>query len=361
MTTIPSRRVCISHAADTRADAEQLEQLLRRENVAVARGSFDPPAQTILLLSPGWLESEWPQIQRHVASSSIDSLDLVARLLLLRPDSETPVPPLLRPMIEPSRRFLSPTGQRLDAAAVVRYLLHSPGSIRPAASHLRQVFVLGHPGAGKSAFCALLEKQLEARGCPSSRIDLYRYLQVLFRCDALQGNAARFAPDPDCEFTITDATMFDRSLHVMAGHLHAREAAADGIDIVELSFAHGPALTELLRSFPHSAIVHVDSSVDVCEARNASRGERLRQSLADANTSSEGFDRDPDLHYVPPDFYQNYRAAGMAMPPQLRYTAPLYFHIENHGDDLAAYHTDCVRLAEDELLPRAGVGDKITP
>jgi hypothetical protein len=359
MTTIPSRRICISHAGDTRADAEKIERLLLRENIAVTRG-FDPPAQAVLLLSPGWLESEWPRIQRHFASSSIDSLDLVARLLLLRPGSETPVPPLLRPLIEPGSRFLSGTGQHLNAAAVVRYLLHSPGRARPAASHLRQVFVLGHPGAGKSAFCALLEKQLESRGCPSSRIDLYRYLQVLFRCDALRGSIARFAPDPACEFAITDESILDRALHVMGGHLQAREAAADGIDIVELSFTHGPALAELLRSFPHSAIVHVDSSVDVCEARNASRGQLLRETLATAATTGEGFDRDPDLHYVPPGFYHKYRAAGFELPPQLR-QAPLFFRIENHGDDLAAYHADCVRLTGGELLPRAGVGDKITP
>jgi hypothetical protein len=354
MSSIQNRRICISHGADTQAEAEELERLLREQGV-VARKNFEPESPTILLLSPGWVESEWPDIERRLSSPSIDSLDLITRLLALRTAPDAFVPPLLRPIIDHGDRFFSRRERRLNASAVIRYLLHAPGHGRPARSYLRQIFVLGHPGAGKSAFCALLEKHLESRGCPSSKIDLYRYLQVLFRCDALQENTARFTPDADCEFAITDAAILDRSLHVMCGHLHAREAAADGIDIVELSFSHGPVLTDLLRTFPHSAIVHVDSPVDICEARNASRGELLRQSLARAATSSEGFDLEPDLHYVPPDFYEKYRAAGMEMPPQLRHATPLFFRIENHGENLAAYHADCVQLAEGELLPRAGV------
>ena len=224
-----------------------------------------------------------------------------------------------------------------------------------SAKPLRHVVVIGHPGAGKSVFCALLTACLAECGIEVTKIDTYAYLQGLFRRDRLCGDKRRFEPDPISEFVIKDDSIMDEALHLVGAEIRSEIAASLRFPIVELAFSERAALAALLNSLKDGALVHVDAPLDACEGRNAMRGRLVERSLR-ASSSGAAFDTDLDEHYVPPAFYDRYRAnqASWDQGARLLATAKAgrrHLHVDNADRDLPAYEAACRALIATAMLP----------
>jgi hypothetical protein len=110
-----------------------------------------------------------------------------------------------------------------------------------------------------------------------------------------------------------------------------------------------------LRALVNSAIVHVDAPLDICQIRNELRRRDLEKRLAGVEPANEAFDFDPDTHYTPPLVYERYRRDAQEWEDQTLVLALMptrgYFRIDNAGDDLAAYRTNCQNAINQYLTP----------
>jgi len=230
---------------------------------------------------------------------------------------------------------------------------------------LGYVFVVGHPGAGKSTFCRFLKDSLAGRGISVSKRSDYPFLQALFRLDLARGDTRRFDPDAKSEFKVKDLSVFDEALKLIHDEIIAAEVMPRSLRVVEFSRPHYDSsfLYYTLRALVNSAIVHVDAPLDICQIRNESRRRDLEKRLAGVEPANEAFDFDPDTHYVPPPVYERYRRDAQEWEDQTLVLALMptrgYFRIDNAGDDLAAYRTNCQNVINQYLTPLIDVPEPL--
>jgi hypothetical protein len=131
---------------------------------------------------------------------------------------------------------------------------------------------------------------------------------------------------------------------------------AGGVTIIELAFSESNALVDVIGSLPNALIVHIDAPLQACKDRNATRGAILAQHMRGAASSSEAFDTDSDVHYVPPGYYDTYArdpSKWEAGPYLLmKRFADRYYRIDNAQDHFQNYKTICESVIETIIVPR---------
>lgn len=240
--------------------------------------------------------------------------------------------------------------------------MHAGGAHLPP---LGYIFVVGHPGAGKSIFCRFLKECLAGRGISVEKRSDYPFLQALFRLDLARGDTKRFEPDTRSEFKVKDLSVYDEALKLIHDEIIAAEVAPKSLKVVEFSRPHYDSsfFYYTLQALVNSAIVHVDAPLSMCEGRNELRRRDLEKRLAGVEPANEAFDFDPDTHYVPPPVYERYRRDAQEWEDQALVLALMpargYFRIDNSDDDLPAYRTKCQGIITKSLEPLIDVPERL--
>ena len=376
--------VFVSYSHQDKAFAGQLRDRLEADGISVwidykdapwgspfpaaIEDGLDHSRHIICLMSPSWRASGWATIERY--SSMVDDPDgFIGKLLPILIDRQTDVPRFLKPLVyidcsSPgslereyprirehiiSSRRVSPTSR-----ASPPRLLESGGSELPS---LRYIFVVGHPGAGKSTFGRVLASYSQQRGLNVDRRSDYPFLQALYRLDVARGKTNRFESDARSEFTVKDPGVYDEALKLIHDEVIVVDAPANGLVIIEFSRPHYDSafLYYTMRALVNSAIVHIKAPLNVCEARNEGRRIDLEKRLAGVITSADAFDFDPDLHYVPPSVYARYESESEQRADQSLVLALMparaYVAVDNTSHDLAGYKEQCRSVVESSLRP----------
>lgn len=331
-------------------------------------------ARHIVCIASGhWGKSARTSLERYSASIK-DPVDYLGQLLPIFLSDRTTLPSFMRPLAgidcttpgSLDRQYLVIrdhilyTRQRAPKSPPT---FHSPlpkaGSRLPP---LNCVFVLGHPGAGKSTFSRVLKRSLAKRGFAVEEQSDYPFLQALFRLDVLRGNETRFDADPVSEFRIKDPAVFEEALTLIHDEVIALEPPKKTVRIIELARArYGISFLHCtLRALPNSIIVYIDAPLSTCRERNEGRRSVL-ETLSVGKTHLEDlFDRDPDMHYVPPSAYED-RNGDLEGNQFILALMPTrgFFRMENMGGDLDEYEEKCRNLAGNEILPLAEKAEEI--
>lgn len=377
--------VFISYSHEDRAFAERLEQRLELDGIstwidykdapwgkpfpASIEEGLDRARHIICLMSPSWISSTWSAIERYSAVVD-DPNGFLGKLLPILLSKETQIPRFLKPLVyidcttagaldtqySRIRDHILNTRkpQHHEAAGSLLHSLQMGGSHLPP---LGYVFVVGHPGAGKSTFCRFLRDSLARRGISVSKRSDYPFLQALFRLDLARGDTRRFESDAKSEFKVKDLSVYDEALKLIHDEIIAAEVMPRSLRVVEFSRPHYDSsfLYYTLRALVNSAIVHVDAPLDICQIRNESRRRDLEKRLAGVEPANEAFDFDPDTHYVPPLVYERYRRDAQEWEDQTLVLVLMptrgYFRIDNAGDDPVAYRTNCQNVINQYLTP----------
>ena len=151
---------------------------------------------------------------------------------------------------------------------------------------MRNIFLFGRPGCGKSIVFRTLKEQLE-KNRPSlsfDRIDDFPILKDLHDGDVKSGRTDRFVPTDDGGFKVVDSNVWDEMLKGL--NKKALEyQSKDGILAIEFSrpdYLHALTLfgEEVLKN---SVAVYVDASFDCCVRRNEERTKRAAEEGIDAH------------------------------------------------------------------------------
>ena len=230
---------------------------------------------------------------------------------------------------------------------------------------LKYVFVVGHPGAGKSTFARVLQSYGAPHGLSITKRSDYLFLQALFRLDLARGDTQRFELDAKSEFRVKDLKVYDEALKLVHDEIIGTRVPQDELRVVEFSRPHYDSsfLYYTMRALVNSAIVHINAPLDTCIARNERRRRSLERRLAGVEEPRDAFDEDPDLHYTPPAVFDRYRTKSdewvdqdlvLALMP-----ARAYVPIPNAGDDLEIYRSVCEEAITRSLEPLIGGPEKL--
>lgn len=374
--------VFISYSHNDRPFAEQLEKRLSADGISVwidyksvewgqsfpaaIEEGLDACRHIICLMSPSWTSSAWSQVERY-SGMVADPNAFLGKLLPILVMQNTDVPRFMRPLshIDCSkadsfdREYPRIRDHILKKRAAVGASSDEPlRFLDGGGTHLpplRYVFVVGHPGAGKSTFARVLQKYGMQRGYSVDKRSDYLFLQALYRLDMARRDFRRFDPDAKSEFHVKDVSVYDDALKLIHEEIVSASIVDRSLRIVEFSRSHYDSsfLYYTMRGLVNSAIVHVDAPLDVCETRNDSRREALEKRLAGVEVPGDAFDFDSDTHYVPPAVYTRYRrdlkewtdqALALALMP-----ARAYLPVENHRADVNDYKRRCEQLIADAL------------
>jgi hypothetical protein len=373
--------VFISYSRDDRRFAEDLVRRLESDGVSTwidykdaawgrpfpvsIEEGLDRTRHIICLMSPSWTASAWAQIERYSAMVD-DPNAFIGKLLPILIAGETQIPRFIKPLVYidcttsgsldneyPRIRDHIIGSRAAQRPSVAATLLTSTREGLPELSPLRYVFVVGHPGAGKSTFCRFLVQSLTSAGIRVDRRSDYPYLQALFRLDLARGDDRRFEPHPTSEFKVKDPAVFDEALKLIHDDM-VSVTASDTVKVFEFARPHYDSsfLYYTLRALVNSAIIHVDAPLHLCQGRNEHRRSALERRLA--GVPPEGvFDADPDAHYVPPEVYEQYRRDAQEWENQALVLALMpsrgYFCLENDSNELQRYRDACERVISGPL------------
>jgi TIR domain len=377
--------VFISYSHDDRAFAERLVQRLDSDGIstwidykdaiwgkpfpASIEQGLDRTRHIICLMSPSWTSSAWSSIERY--SAMVDDPDgFLGKLLPILLSTDTQIPRFIKPLVyidctktgaldshySRIRDHILNTRKprQQETAGPLLRSLQAGGTHLPP---LGYIFVVGHPGAGKSTFCRFLKDSLAGRGISVAKRSDYPFLQALFRLDLARGDTRRFEADAKSEFKVKDLSVYDEALKLIHDEIIAADIVPGALRVVEFSRPHYDSsfLYYTLRALVNSVIVHVDAPLSICEARNESRRKDLERRLAGVEPANEAFDFDADMHYVPPPVYDRYRRDAQEWADQALVLALMpargYFRIDSSRNDLAAYRTESQSLINQHLAP----------
>jgi len=376
--------VFISYSHDDELFARQLEERLSADGISVwidyksvkwgepfpalIEEGLNQARHIICLMSPSWTSSAWSSLERY--STIVDDPNgYLGKLLPILISHETSIPPFMRPLA-----YIDCTGPgaldheyarirdhilraRLSKQKISREL---PRLLDAGGAHLPElgyVFVVGHPGAGKSTFSRVFQSYGSRHGFSVDKRSDYLFLQALFRLDLARNDRTRFDTDPKSEFRVKDLAVFDEALKLIHDEIAGAHVPSGTLRIIEFSRPHYDSsfLYYTMRALVNSAIVHVKAPLEVCQARNELRRRSLEKRLAGVEVSNDVFDSDPDTHYVPPSVYDRYRRdseewanqdLALALMP-----ARAYVPINNVDDDLVAYRAACEAIIDQSLKP----------
>jgi hypothetical protein len=376
--------VFISYSHDDELFARQLEERLSADGISVwidyksiKWGALFPASieeglnnatHIICLMSPSWTSSAWSSLERYSAMVD-DPNGFLGKLLPILISHDTSVPPFMRPLMyidctrsgaldhEYARIRDHILWARLSKQKTSREL---PRLLEAGGAHLPElgyVFVVGHPGAGKSTFSRVFQSYGSRHGFSLDKRSDFRYLQALFRLDLARNDRTRFDTDPKSEFKVKDPAVYDEALKLIHDEIVGAPVPSSTLRVIEFSRPHYDSsfLYYTMRALVNSAIVHVKAPLEVCQSRNELRRRSLEKRLAGVEVSSEAFDADPDVHYTPPSVYDRYRRDSeewgnqdlvLALMP-----ARSYVSIDNSDDDLMAYRSACETIIDRSLKP----------
>jgi hypothetical protein len=376
--------VFISYSHDDELFARQLEERLTADGISVwvdyksvkwgdlfpasIEEGLDNARHIVCLMSPSWTSSAWSSVERYAAM--VDDPDgFLGKLLPILISRDTAVPRFMKPLV-----YIDCTGSGALDHEYVRirdHILSARLSKQPTSrelprlldaggAHLPElgyVFVVGHPGAGKSTFSRVLDSYGSRHGFSVDKRSDYRYLQALFRLDLARNDRSRFDADPKSEFRVKDPVVYDEALKLIHDEIAGAHVPSGTLHVIEFSRPHYDSsfLYYTMRALVNSAIVHVRAPLDVCETRNELRRRSLEKRLAGVEVASEAFDADPDIHYVPHSVYDRYRRDSKEWADQDLVLALMparsYVPIDNFGDDLVAYSSGCETIIDRSLKP----------
>jgi dephospho-CoA kinase len=385
--------VFISYSHDDRSVAEELTQKLESDGVAVwidykdaswgkpfpasIEEGLDQTRHIICLMSPSWTSSAWSRIERY--SAMVDDPDgFLGKLLPILLSHETAIPRFMKPLVYKdftkegaiAKEYPSIRDHIINSRSTQRHSVtgSKPQLVEEDGTHLPPlgfVFVVGHPAAGKSTFCRFLKKYLAARGITTKKQSDYLYLQALFRLDTARGNRNRFEADPHSEFKVKDPLVYDEVLRLIHDEIISSHVSPNELRVIEFSRPHYDScfLYYTMKALVNSAIVHVDTPLEICEARNKQRRAELAKRMAGVEPDADAFDFDPDIHFTPPNVYERYRRAASEWDNQALALALMpsrgYFHIDNSDDDLVEYQQVCKQLVNQLLAPLIDVPEQL--
>jgi chloramphenicol 3-O-phosphotransferase len=377
--------VFISHSPADRAFAEALNQRLVADGISTWVDYKDPawgkpaPASVeealdhtrhiICLMSPAWLSSDWATIERY--SLNVDDPGVfLGKLLPVLLSKDTAIPRFMKPL-----RFIDCTepGALEQHYATIRDRIRSTrlaehqGAPQPMVHSLTgggaelppigYVFVVGNPGAGKSTFCRSIMEALAERQIPVVKRSDYPFLQALFRLDVARGDRSRFEVDPKSEFTVRDLAVYDEALKLLHDQIIAPSQSSNTLTIIEFSrpYYDHAFLYYTLRALVNSAIVHVDTPLAICRARNETRRLELERRLAAVAHTGGAFDFDTDIHYVPPTVYERYLREAQEWGDQALVFALMpargYFRVDNSDDNFSKFRARSRKTIAQDIIP----------
>jgi hypothetical protein len=369
--------VFISSSANDRAFAEALSQRLQadgitiwtdtRDTVSIERG-LDSVRHIICLISPSWDSTAWFTLERY--SVMVDDLDgFLGKLVPVVLSKGTTIPRFMKPLpyfdcsdpgsldrVYPAIRDrirCTRLAERRETPAPVLPALPASGDL----PRIGYVFVVGNPGAGKSTFCRFMMESLAEHHVPAVKRSDYPYLQAMFRLDLARGNRARFGVDPKSEFTVRDLAVYDEALKLVHDQILAPPATPNTLTVIEFSrpYYDHAFLYYTLRALVNSAIVHVDTPLAICRARNETRRLELERRLAAVEHTGGAFDFDADIHYVPTSVYERYQREAQETVDQSLVFALMpargYFRVDNSDDNFSRIRAVSRRTVAQDIMP----------
>ena len=159
---------------------------------------------------------------------------------------------------------------------------------------VRNVFLLGRPGSGKSMVARLIEMFAKENGWSAEYINDYQLLQKMFlqeKDEPIPHEERKFSPSgPDgCNgFDVIDFSVLDTVIRMMAEEVREKEnkfpAEVKLLFLIEFARNnYSDALLPFARGFLHDAhLIYLDVGVDTCI-------ERIHQRVAHPVTSDDLF------------------------------------------------------------------------
>lgn len=378
------RDVFISYSHQDAAFAQELARRLEADGISVwidykdttwgkpfplsIEEGLDSTRFIICLMSPSWITSAWSSIERYSAMVE-DPNGFIGKLLPILLSPDTQIPRFMKPLVYLD--CTAPGALDREYARIRDHIVNSRmGEVRPPAAAprlldaggsflapLSYIFVVGHPGAGKSTFARMLVSYGERHGIAVDKRSDYLFLQALFRLDMARGDTSRFEPDARSEFKVKDLMVYDEALKLVHEEIVRAQTPPRSLHVIEFARPHYDSsfLYYTMRALVNSAIVHIKAPLEVCEARNELRRLNLERRLAGVAEPGDAFDFEPDTHYVPPTVYERYRresgewsdqALALALMP-----ARAYVPIDNPQEGLPAYRERCEKAIEGSLRP----------
>lgn len=151
---------------------------------------------------------------------------------------------------------------------------------------MKNLFLFGRPGCGKSIVFRTMEKILAERGGDEKfeRIDDFPILKSLHDGDVASTRTDRFIPTPDGGFKVIDNGVWDEML--IGLNKKAMQLQGDkkilAIEFSRPDYLH--ALTLFDREILKNAVViYIDASFDCCIIRNEERTKRAEEEGIDAH------------------------------------------------------------------------------
>jgi hypothetical protein len=370
--------VFISHSPSDRAFAEELNRRLvadglstwvdDRDASSIGR-ALDQARHIVCLMSPSWTNTAWFTLERY--STMVDDADgFLGKLLPILVSRGTNFPRFMKPLLyfdcaEPGalerhyprirdRIRCTRLEERRETPTPALQALPSGGADLPPIGH---IFVVGNPGAGKSTFCRFMMESLAEHQVPAVKRSDYPFLQALFRLDLARGNRARFGVDPKSEFTVKDLAVYDEALKLVHDQILAPSQSSKALTVIEFSrpYYDHAFLYYTLRALVNSAIVHVDTPLAICRARNETRRLELERRLAAVQHTGGAFDFDADIHYVPTTVYERYQREAQEWVDQSLVFALMpargYFRVDNSDDNFSRIRATSRKTVAQDLMP----------
>lgn len=228
--------------------------------------------------------------------------------------------------------------------------------LKPDFSFRMFLFVIGNPGAGKSTFCKFFRECAAEREVAVEAYSDYQFLRRLYLSDVANGVLRRFENDATSEFVVRDLDVFEDVLECMRNEVVFPKMSSSTRRVLEFSLPrYDSSFTRcMFKGLANGVIVHIDTPLSECMARNEVRRSLLDQRLA-REERGDVFGSDPDVHYVPPSVYERYRMADESLALQrsiLSDIAPgAYFRLENAEGRLERYREESRVLIRNAILP----------
>lgn len=151
---------------------------------------------------------------------------------------------------------------------------------------MKNLFLFGRPGCGKSIVYRTIEKILAERGGDEKfeRIDDFPILKSLHDGDVASARTDRFVPTPDGGFKVIDHGVWDAML--VGLNKNALQLQSDkkilAIEFSRPDYLHSLTLfdNEILKN---AVVLYIAASFDCCIARNEERTKRAAEEGIDAH------------------------------------------------------------------------------